>query len=280
MRGLVRNFNLLLVVSILLVIVQSCKSHRHLVRFEAKPTEQLDASESLAVLNRLHSEVAGFSNLQVRGRAQLTLQGKDQQEVQVQIRMIRDEAIWISATAFLGTEVGRLLITPDEVVMINRLERTFMQMPYSALLKGIDFETLQNVFAALPVSDTATRSSWEISKNQVAFKMVHQGSGIKGVSGNRWEQWVDRESLSLEFIRFTAEEQQEFRILYNWDSTLTAQDGDFKFPNRFSIELKSLALTLQCTVHVERVQTPEDLALPFTIPGNYIQVNSLQYPEN
>ena len=37
------------------------------------------------------------------------------------IRMQKDSVIWISATALLGIEAVRLLITPDSFKMINRL---------------------------------------------------------------------------------------------------------------------------------------------------------------
>lgn len=45
------------------------------------------------------------------------------------VRMRRDSAIWISASAFLGVEAVRALITPDSVVIVNRLDQTYVAEP-------------------------------------------------------------------------------------------------------------------------------------------------------
>lgn len=45
------------------------------------------------------------------------------------LRMQRDSVIWISATALLGMEAMRALITNDSIVVINRLEKTYLAEP-------------------------------------------------------------------------------------------------------------------------------------------------------
>lgn len=278
MKGLHRNFVIVLTgLALIASGLQSCKSHRHLTRSVSKPIEKLNADESVIVFERLQTQVNDFSNLQVRGKAQLTWQGKDQQEVNVQIRMIKGKAIWISATAFLGTEVGRLLITPEQVQIMNRMEGTFARIPFSDLLNSLDFDVLQNVLAALPVFDSSSLSQVEISKNQTEFHILHQGLPGDGKEPNRWEQWLDQQTLQSETIRFSNSEGKQFQAVYDWEKSLSAEEGPYRYPNRFSMDVISTALNLQCTLHIEKVQAPENLTLPFTIPNNYIQVNVLQF---
>ena len=66
-----------------------------------------------------------------------------------QLRMEKDKAIWISANAFLGMEVVRLKITPDSVLMINKIESTYLAEPLSALMQKIgvhlSFSDVQNL---------------------------------------------------------------------------------------------------------------------------------------
>lgn len=45
------------------------------------------------------------------------------------LRMQRDSVIWISANAMMGMEAVRARITCDSVVIINRLEKTYLSEP-------------------------------------------------------------------------------------------------------------------------------------------------------
>jgi len=62
------------------------------------------------------------------------------------IRMKTDSVIWMSFTG-LGVEAGRLLLTPDSVKVLNRLEGKFFVGDFSYIQKAFaidaDFETIQ-----------------------------------------------------------------------------------------------------------------------------------------
>ena len=64
------------------------------------------------------------------------------------IRMQKDSVIWISASALLGIEAARILITPDSFQMINRLNSTYISSDISSLKEkfgiNLSFEQLQN----------------------------------------------------------------------------------------------------------------------------------------
>lgn len=45
------------------------------------------------------------------------------------LRMRRDSAIWISASALMGMETIRALITQDSVVLLNRFDKTCLEKP-------------------------------------------------------------------------------------------------------------------------------------------------------
>lgn len=66
-----------------------------------------------------------------------------------QLRLQKDKAIWISATAFLGIEALRLKITPDSVWMINKLENTYLAESFSDVMRktgvNLSFSDIQNI---------------------------------------------------------------------------------------------------------------------------------------
>jgi hypothetical protein len=45
------------------------------------------------------------------------------------LRMRRDSAVWISASAMMGMESLRTLITQDSVVMVNRMDQVYLAEP-------------------------------------------------------------------------------------------------------------------------------------------------------
>ena len=60
------------------------------------------------------------------------------------IRMRRDSVVWVSATAMMGMEAVRTRITNDSIVLVNRLDRTFLAEPFSEVSERLQLPlTLQ-----------------------------------------------------------------------------------------------------------------------------------------
>ncbi len=70
----------------------------------------------------------------------------------VQVRMVRDEAIFISLRPMLGIEVGRLLITADSIYVIDKVHKRYAAEKVSLLTAGlpITVSTVQDMFLGRP----------------------------------------------------------------------------------------------------------------------------------
>ena len=55
----------------------------------------------------------------------------------VQVRMVRDEAIYISLRPVLGIEVGKLLITGDSLYAVDKVHKRYIAEKVSLLTSGI-----------------------------------------------------------------------------------------------------------------------------------------------
>lgn len=79
------------------------------------------------------------------------LNGKGATKISGTIRMKRDEVIQLSLTApFIGIEVARAEISPDGILVMDRLNKRYVQVSF-AELKGLakadlDFHSLQALF--------------------------------------------------------------------------------------------------------------------------------------
>ena len=70
----------------------------------------------------------------------------------IQMRMIRDEAIYISLRPVLGIEVGKLLITADSLSAVDKLHKRYLAEKVSILTSGIPVtvKDVQDIFLGRP----------------------------------------------------------------------------------------------------------------------------------
>src|ERR1700712_5099203 len=106
-----------------LVLIVSCKAKKALI---APPAIATNIVPKATNTKRLRLEVlkAGQSNFNTfigKARTKLDIDGNSN-DVTLTIRIKHDQKIWVSVTAIAGIEVARAVITPDSILMINRLQ--------------------------------------------------------------------------------------------------------------------------------------------------------------
>ena len=66
-----------------------------------------------------------FNTLALKGKADLDING-EQNNVNMNIRIQKDKKIWVIITAAGGiVEVARAMITPDSLLLLNKLQKTY-----------------------------------------------------------------------------------------------------------------------------------------------------------
>ena len=70
----------------------------------------------------------------------------------IQVRMVRDQAIYISLRPMLGIEVGRLLITADSLYAVDKVHKRYIAEKVSILTSGIPVTVsdVQDIFLGRP----------------------------------------------------------------------------------------------------------------------------------
>ena len=61
------------------------------------------------------------------------------------LRMRRDSTVWLSASAFMGVENARVLVTNDSVYVINRVNQTYLAEPVSAVVQAEQVPSLHEI---------------------------------------------------------------------------------------------------------------------------------------
>lgn len=138
---------------------------------EAPATATAAAAEATAYVQKAASLQASSRFLTADAKVSLTGFGKDL-TVQGSLRMRRDDVVRLSLR-FLGMEVGLLELTPQDVLVVDRIHKQYVRAPYAEVSflrqAGLDFHSLQALFwdelfvpgspSALPHASRFTLSS-------------------------------------------------------------------------------------------------------------------------
>ena len=100
--------------------------------------------------NSIISTLGDWQTLQTGGNIKLNAGSSFSSSVQV--RMVRDEAIYISLRPVLGIEVGKLLITADSLYAVDKVHKRYIAEKVSILTSGIPVTVsdVQDIFLGRP----------------------------------------------------------------------------------------------------------------------------------
>ena len=104
----------------------------------------------------------------------------------IQVRMVRDQAIYISLRPVLGIEVGKLVITADSIYAVDKVHKRYVAEKVSILTSGIPVTVsdVQDIFLGRPcVIGKGTLGE----NNKAAMKVDTEKNGIVLVSAESYK---------------------------------------------------------------------------------------------
>jgi hypothetical protein len=241
----------------------SCKS-RKLV--EVPPVAKKDTvttsvkSTNLQLLKRKNST---YQTLSMRGKAALDIDGQGN-NVSVNIRMLKDKKIWMSVTAIMGLEIARVLVTPDSLVVINRLHGLVLQQPFRYIHqyanREINFKMLQDILAGNAINEfmvedaelTPQNGSWLLKgqKNSLGFRILFNtllkasetnlndartGQALKVVYGNYTDVNQALYPTGMKLQSFSGKKKINIDFDFTKIESNVALDFSFTVPKRYQV---------------------------------------------
>ncbi|SEM06589.1 protein of unknown function [bacterium A37T11] len=230
----------------------------------------LPRQQAIGVLEGKERSAAMASILQNRVYYQ-TFAGKAKAKVQVNddaydatlnIRIERGKAIWISITAVLGIEAARILITPDSLLMVNRLQKEFVRQPYEFIRRfsggEVSFASLEELLTGQSLSGLLTREAI-LSKNKAGIAVEGLINGLTGKLQTNPQYRIQNTSIH------SRDSVQGLEAAY---SNYALFNGQY-FPRLLNLKIHTGQLDLQTAVDYNRIACDETLQMPFSIPPNY-----------
>lgn len=253
-EGILSKITVLLLLTLL--VASSCGSRKRV----AKPTENLSTVDNS--IRSFEMSNLSFHTLSGRAKAKISL-GNKNHDVTANIRIDYDKKIWISVTALLGIEVARILITPDSIKIINRLQSEYIAKPFSYIYQftnpGITFKTLQDILLGNTSPELLRTDNVQLASSEDEIFIV----GVKNRLAFQYGMNKLQRPHALKLD--DASTRQQLEVTYD-------QYGDmngYVFPQRFAIKVTGEEVALNANLEYNRVQFDEVIDFPFTVPPRY-----------
>lgn len=239
-----------------------CKSKKIAVIDHGESGKAAIIGEVESVVKQLQSEDLSFRTFSSKAKAQIAV-NNERYDANVSIRVDNGKKIWISITAFLGIEVARVLITPDRIAVVNRLEKTVLDQPYVFLQKLIgaplSYGELQSILLGNSTVLAGQLYKLGVAKNQLGF-LVNANSEIFNyqVQADEWNK-----VLSIQI-----DEQSGKQSLVSSYGEFTELAGQ-RFAQLFQLTIKAPHTEIKTLLTYGTISINEALQTPFQIPQSY-----------
>ena len=194
------------------------------------------------------------------------------------VRINKDSAILVSINAFAGIEAARLLLTPDSVKILDRINNRYFLGNYEEAEKffpvRIDYDVIQGIFfgSSIRIFDefqilhhNGTRYFFE---NDV-MTVRYNGKIFPYKGNNPGEDMLqidlDNKFLMRDIQLYSDANEVYTRLIFNSFSNTNGQ----YFPDNIDFNFISHNLPMHANIRFGRIEIDRELNFPFSIPSRY-----------
>lgn len=242
------------------MILFSCKAKK-LISSSSAAVSGTSALNKAALLDTIILHQTNFKTFTTKANTNLSIDDKSY-EVTLNIRIKKDELIWISITAVAGIEVARVMITPDSLKVMDRFNDEYLKKPFSFIEEftnpQVDYATVEALLVgncvplALGDKNVLVRSSSGIilsgKSKSLGFELALD-KGLKPI----------KTSLKDDLA------QQVLNVLINNFENI----NEIYLPSNVSIDSKSGSKQIKAQMEYNKTQLDVPLDFPFNVPKRF-----------
>jgi len=215
-------------------------------------------------LNALNRNKITFKTFSSKAKVEYEDRNGKQPDFNAFIRLKKDSVLWISiSSTFLGIEAFRLYITPDTIILLNKLDKSVEYHSFSYIESfahiPMDFRLLQNILVGNPVYVGDSIVSYRQTENHVLI----------GTVGDYFKNLITLAAASghLERIKLDDIDLSQNRTASLLYGNYEKNPGfDFATDREINVSEKS---KVDITIQFKQYEFNKELSFPFGIPRNY-----------
>ncbi|WP_428328657.1 DUF4292 domain-containing protein [Mucilaginibacter sp.] len=246
-----------------LLLICSCKAKKQaIVKRVAVDSTVVKPVDTKAVkLNAIKSRQTNFNTFSGKAHTKLDM-GNSSNDVTLNIRIKKDQKIWVSVTAIAGIEVARALITPDSIMLINRLQSLYVRKPFSYIYKftgrQVNYKTLESLLIGNAVPELLNENSdFQTLNGNTTLSGSLQGMVYKLIIG------ADMKATQTNLNNQTAGQS----LLVT--NTAFIQTTNRIIPSQIDMASAVKDKKIQVNLHYIKADFDQPLEYPFSIPSRY-----------
>lgn len=259
-------------VTMTMFMAAGCGSTRKVVNETPNGQEVVQKQEFLQKVND-NAQHARFITSKVKfsvevGAQQLTLTGN--------LKMKRDDVIRLQLMAFGFVEAGRLEFTKEYVLVMDRINKQYLKVPYQQLdflrNSGLDFYALQALFWNELFQPGKTRMTDELLKSYTT-DLDADDAVISMENGKLSYRWLaDKSSAQVKMANILYKDKFRGNYQLNWDYLDFKANGRKKFPMDHKVKFTTPDQEVKFDMILNYMGADEDWEPRTEVSGKYRQV--------
>ena len=256
-----------------ITMVASCGSTRKVVNETPNAQAVVQKQEFLQKVSD-NAQHARFITSKVKfsvevGSQQLTLTGN--------LKMKRDDVIRLQLMAFGFVEAGRLEFTKDYVLIMDRINKQYLRVPYQQLdflrNSGLDFYALQALFWNELFQPGKSHVTDEMLKSYTTDLEAEDAviSMDSGKLSYRWLAAKDNAQVKMANILYKDRFRGNYQL--NWDYLDFKQNGRKRYPMDHKIKFSTPDKEVKFEMMLNYLGADEDWEPRTEVSGKYRQVS-------
>ncbi|MHC8949112.1 DUF4292 domain-containing protein [Sphingobacterium hungaricum] len=250
--------------SLMIVLLSGCHSKKNAA--SRKKNMSKGTIENNNVINTFEVSNLNYFTFSGKAKAKVSL-NKASHDVTANIRIQKDKAIWISVTALLGIEVARVLITPDSVKILNKLQSTYISKPFSYIYnytsEGVTFDILQDLLVGNISSNLLRTENVQVASSEDDVQII-------GIKDDLTFNYGLNESHRPYLFKLTENGvNQNMEATYRNYTTVNGHG----FPQVFSLQAQGDNIEVKANLEYSKLEFNENVEIPFAVPSRYKVIN-------
>lgn len=261
---------------VVLVLFASCRSTRKLTKVIAtkdsvvtvvNPYDSDSAKFVRATIQKIKDKEIQFKTFSSKIKVDYSDDKNRRFDFNAFFRMEKDSAMWVSIVAALNIEAFRVLIRPDSIIILDKLNKTVQRKPFGYLQVitkiPFDYSTLENLILGNPVY---------LDKNIIAFSEKSETLSFS-TAGDAFKHFmtVGKQDLNLLFSKLDDVDVSRSRTA-NLAYAAYVPVGKWMFAEERKIDLAEKA-SIKIVLDFKQVELDKPISFPFSIPKNYKSLN-------
>ncbi|MBY0536058.1 MAG: DUF4292 domain-containing protein [Chitinophagaceae bacterium] len=270
----ITSYLILLAVATVLYSCRSTKKIQNVITTKidtvvaVAPTPEVDLhADSIKfiseAIHKIDSNRVGFKTFSAKVKVNFEDKDGKKNDFNAFIRLKKDSILWIKIDAVLGIEAFRVIVTPDSVKVLNKLDKVVQYRAVSGLQElsqlPFGFKELQNLIIGDPVY---------LDTNVVSYKKDDKSLSLYSF-GNFFKQLlsVNPADYTLQNCKLDDIDPTRARTcLVIYGEYQKKNNQPFSTFRKITVQEKS---KLDIEMEYKQFDFDQDLSFPFSVPRNY-----------